>query len=430
MLQNHHLFQTLRELKGNPRVTVLTELMFGIPYNLVMPFFSVYMLALGVTDQQIGSLASLGLVVQIFSALLSGAIVDKFGRRLSLFINDILSWSVPCLIWAVAQDVRFFIVAAILNGLFRISHTAWTCLMIEDAEERHLVDIWTWIMIFAVCSAFFTPLGGWFVNRFGLVPAVRGLFVFGFLVLTAKFVVLYLYSHETARGVQRLEETRHRSIFSLLGEYRSVFKQLLHSRPILAALSLMIITNIYSTVSGNFWGVLFTTKLGFTSAEISIYVALRSVIMTICFFLIGPRLTNLHRFRLPLWMGFGAFFISQLLLVVMPPHVIPLVVLSVLLEAVASALVSPMTESLLALSMELKERARVSAMVYVALIVLISPFGWIAGQLSAINRILPFAMNMLLFLIGIVLVWFIGRLGFLKHMPQPAQTKDTDQDAV
>jgi MFS family permease len=430
MLQNHHLFQTLRELKGNPRVTVLTELMFGIPYNLVMPFFSVYMLALGVTDQQIGSLASLGLVVQIFSALLSGAIVDKFGRRLSLFINDILSWSVPCLIWAVAQDVRFFIVAAIFNGLFRISHTAWTCLMIEDAEERHLVDIWTWIMIFAVCSAFFTPLGGWFVNRFGLVPAVRGLFVFGFLVLTAKFVVLYLYSHETARGVQRLEETRHRSIFSLLGEYRSVFKQLLHSRPILAALSLMIITNIYSTVSGNFWGVLFTTKLGFTSAEISIYVALRSIIMTICFFLIGPRLTNLHRFRLPLWMGFGAFFISQLLLVVMPPHVIPLVVLSVLLEAVASALVSPMTESLLALSMELKERARVSAMVYVALIVLISPFGWIAGQLSAINRILPFAMNMLLFLIGIVLVWFIGRLGFLKHMPQPAKTKDTDQDAV
>jgi MFS family permease len=256
------------------------------------------------------------------------------------------------------------------------------------------------------------------------------LFVFGFLVLTAKFVVLYLYSHETARGVQRLEETRHRSIVSLLGEYRSVFKQLLHSRPILAALSLMIITNIYSTVSGNFWGVLFTTKLGFTSAEISIYVALRSIIMTICFFLIGPRLTNLHRFRLPLWMGFGAFFISQLLLVVMPPHVIPLVVLSVLLEAVASALVSPMTESLLALSMELKERARVSAMVYVALIVLISPFGWIAGQLSAINRILPFAMNMLLFLIGIVLVWFIGRLGFLKHMPQPAKTKDTDQDAV
>lgn len=427
MLQSHPLFRSLRELKGNPRVTVLTEIMFGIPYNLFAPFFSVYMLALGVTDQQIGSIASLGLVVQIFAALSSGAIVDKFGRRLSLFVCDLLCWSVPCLIWAVAQDVRFFIVAALMNSLYRISHTAWTCLMVEDAEERHLVHIWTWIMIFAVCSAFFAPLGGWFVERYGLIPAVRGLFVFGFIVLTAKFVILYLYSHETARGVRRMTETHHRSLVSLLGEYQSVFSQLLHSRPILAALSLMVITNIYITISNNFWGVLFTGKLGFPSSQISTYVAVRSVIMTVCFFLIGPRLTNLRHFRLPLWMGFAASLVSQLLLVVTPPHVALLLVFSVILEAVAAALVAPMTESLLALSMESDERARVSAMVYVALIVLISPFGWIAGQLSALDRSLPFALNTILFAIGLVLVWFIGRPGFLNPVDQRPNRDDHGQ---
>ena len=420
MLRNHPLFQTLRELKGNPRVTVLTEVMFGIPYNLFAPFFSVYMLAFGVTDQQIGSIASLGLVVQIFSALLSGAIVDKFGRRLTLFISDVLCWSVPCLIWAVAQDLRFFIAAAVMNSLWRISHTAWTCLMVEDAEERHLVHIWTWIMIFAVCSAFFAPLGGWFVERFGLIPAVRALFVFGFIVLTSKFVVLYMYSHETARGVQRMAETRHRSLASLLGEYRSVFNQLLHSKPILAAMSLMVITNIYATVGNSFWGVLFTTKLGFPESQISTYVAVRSIIMTLCFFLIGPRLTNVRRFRLPLWAGFAAALVSQLLLVVMPPRAVVLMATSVILDAIAGALVSPMTESLLALSMESNERARVSAMVYVALIVLISPFGWIAGQLSALDRSLPFALNVTLFAIGIALVWFIGKPGFI-HASQAAK---------
>ena len=418
LIANHPLIRTLLELKGNPRIVVLTELMFGIPYNLFSPFFSVYMLALGVTVQEIGAIASLGLLLQVFSALLSGAIVDKFGRRLTLFINDILCWSVPCLIWAVAQDVRFFIAAAMMNSLWRISHTAWTCFMVEDAEERHLVHIWTWIMIFAVCSAFIAPLGGMFVERFGLVPALRWLYLFGFVMLTAKFVVLYIYSHETARGLVRIEETRHRSLLSLLNEYRSVVGQLLHSRPILAALSLMVVTNIYATVSGSFWGVLFTTKLGFADSQISIYVALRSVIMTICFFLLGPRLTNLHRFRLPLWVGFAAFFISQLLLVIMPPQAVLLLVASVVLEAIASALVSPMTESLLALSMESKERARISAMVYVALIVLISPFGWIAGQLSAVDRALPFALNMGLFAIGAGLVWLIGN-------PAPAAAPST-----
>jgi MFS family permease len=418
MIQSHPLIQTLRELKGNPRVTVLTEVMFGIPYNLFNPFASVYMLALGLTDQTIGSIASLGLALQVFTALVSGALVDKFGRRLTLLVADLLGWSLPCLIWAIAQDFRFFIAAAAMNSLWRISNTAWTCLMVEDAEERHLVHIWTWIMIFAVCSAFFTPLGGWFVGRFGLIPAARGLFLFGFVMLSAKAIVLYMYSHETARGIQRREETRHRSLVSLLGEYRSVFGRILHSRPILSALSLLVITNIYNTVSGSFWGVLFTSKLGFTESEISTYVALRSIIMTICFFLLGPRLTNLRRFRLPLWMGFIAFFASQLLLVVMPARAILLLVLSVALEGVASALVSPMTESLLAVSLESDERARVSAMVYVALIVLISPFGWIAGQLSAVDRALPFALNMVLFAIGILLVWFIGRMKFVPASPQ------------
>ena len=414
MLRNHPLFQTLRELKGNPRVTVLTEVMFGIPYNLFAPFLSVYMLALGLTDQQIGSIASIGLILQIFTALLSGAIVDKFGRRLSLLVFDVLCWSVPCLIWAVAQDVRYFVLAAMMNSLWRVSHTAWTCLMVEDAEERHLVHIWTWIMIFAFCSAFFTPIGGWVVERFGLVPAVRGLFIFGFAVLTAKFVILYIFSHETVRGVQRMQETRHRSFVSLLGEYRSVLRQLLGSRPLLAALALIAITNIYTTISNNFWGVLFTEKLGFSSAQISTYVAVRSIVMTGCFFLIGPRLTNLRGFRLPLWIGFAGFLISQLLLAVMPPQtVIPLVV-SVVLEGAASALVSPMTESLLAVSLESDERARVSAMVYVILMVLISPFGWIAGQLSALDRALPFALNTGLFVLGILFVWVIGRPGFLS----------------
>ena len=418
MLTTHPLLQTLRELKGNPRITVWTEIMFGIPYNLFMPFFSVYMLGLGVTDQQIGSIASMGLVAQVFTALISGAIVDKFGRRLSLFIGDLLCWSVPCLIWAMAQDVRYFVVAALMNSLWRISHTAWTCLMVEDAETRHLVHIWTWIMIFAFSSAFFAPIGGWFVEHYGLIPAMRGLLFFGFIMLTAKGILLYIYSHETERGIQRKQETRDRSIISLLSEYRSVFGQILHSRAILAAMSLLVIMNIYSTVSNNFWGVLFVSKLGFSDSQISTYVALRSVAMTVGFFAIGPRLTNLRRFRLPLGAGFVAFMLSQVLLVVMPPKAVALLVLSVLLEGVAGALVSPMAESLLSVSMETDERARLTAMVSMAMIVLISPFGWIAGQLSAMNRSFPFLLNIGLFALGLGIVWVIGKPGliqFVKH---------------
>ena len=43
-------------------------------------------------------------------------------------------------------------------------------------------------------------------------------------------------------------------------------------------------------------------------------------------------------------------------------------------------------------------------------ILLTSPFGWIAGQLSELNRIFPFVLNIGLFLIGMVLVWLAWRL--------------------
>lgn len=79
--------------------------------------------------------------------------------------------------------------------------------------------------------------------------------------------------------------------------------------------------------------------------------------------------------------------------------------------------------SLLAVSMDLHERARVTAMVYVALILVISPFGWIAGQLSAIDRSLPFALNMVLFASG--LPWSGGSDGrshlHIQFMPEEVQ---------
>ncbi len=420
-IAKHPLFVSLKELRGNARASVLTEPMFGIPFNMFAPYVSVYMLALGLNDQQIGNIASISLVVQIFTALVSGALVDKFGRRLTLAIGDIVCWVIPSLVWAFAQDIRAFLIAAVLNATWRISHTAWTCFTVEDAEERHIVHIWTWITIFMMATAFFAPAGGWLVGKFGLVPAVRGMYLFGFVMLLSKVAILYFFSTETRRGVVRREETRHTSLLKLLGEYGEVFKQVLDSRAIHTAMALMVITNIYQVVRDSFWGVLFTQKLGFENQELAIYAMVRSVFMTLGFFVLGHRFSNPRKFKWPLWLGFGLSMASQVLLLVMPERNVPLLVASVLIEGLAGSLVAPMIESMMALALESKDRARVSAMVYTALIAVISPFGWIAGRLSSIDRSLPFAMNAALFVIGGVLVWVISRPGFMTKLAPMAE---------
>ena len=44
------LVHTLLNLHGNPKYSVYTEALWGIPYNLVAPYVSVYMLTLGLKD--------------------------------------------------------------------------------------------------------------------------------------------------------------------------------------------------------------------------------------------------------------------------------------------------------------------------------------------------------------------------------------------
>ena len=107
--KNHPLISTLKNLQGNARGCVYTEPLWGIPFNLYSPYVSIYMLAFGMTDSQIGLLVSLGLILQVFWTLVSGAITDKLGRKKTTLIFDLISWSIPCVIWAVAQDFSYFI---------------------------------------------------------------------------------------------------------------------------------------------------------------------------------------------------------------------------------------------------------------------------------------------------------------------------------
>ena len=63
------------------------------------------------------------------------------------------------------------------------------------------------------------------------------------------------------------------------------------------------------------------------------------------------------------------------------------------------------------LTIDPQERARIQSILYVGVILLTAPFGWIAGTLSSINNNLPFLLTIVLLLIGAWLAWLAGRSG-------------------
>ncbi len=260
-MKEHSLFTSLKEFKGNARGCVYTEPIWGIPYNLYIPYASLYMIALGLSDKQIGLTVSISWALQIFFALLSGVITDKLGRRLTTLIFDLLSWSVPALISAIAQNYWYFLGAAVINSVWRVTHNSWTCLMVEDTDPDQLVDIYSWVYIAGLLVAFFAPLAGLLIKTFTLVPTMRGLYLFAAVMFTVKCITTYRLTRETEQGKVRMHATKNQSVLTVLGEYRGVFREVLRTPQTLFTGAIMLLVSICSMISGTFWAIIVTEKL-------------------------------------------------------------------------------------------------------------------------------------------------------------------------
>lgn len=401
-MKNHPLVDTLLQLKGNPKACVYTEPLWGIPYNLFIPFASIYMYAIGLSDSQIGLIASISMAFQIVFALLSGVITDKMGRKRATFVFDFIAWSIPCLIWAFSSSFIYFVIAAIINSVLRVTMNSWGCLLVEDSDREQIVNIYAWIYIAGLIAAFFAPITGLFIGRFELIPTIRVIYLISFVLMTVKFIILNIFSTETKQGKIRMEETRHHSLFQLLSGYGPVIRQLLKTPETMLTLGIMLVMSICTMVNSTFWSLIATQEIGVPAKTVGLFPLLRSFIMLIFFFVLVPRL-KVVRFRNPLITGFLAFIASQLLLILTPEKGWVILIISIFLEACALSLVNPLLDSMQVILVDQQERARVIAMMYVAVMALSSPFGWIAGLLSEVDKKLPFIMNIVLLAIGILL---------------------------
>ena len=217
MVKSNPLVKTLVTLRGNARACVWTEPLYSIPWQLYAPYIALYQLALGVTESQIGLIASVGMFVQVFAALASGVITDKLGRKRTTHLFDIVSWSIPCLIWAFSQNFTHFLIAAVINGLWRVAGNSWNCLLVEDTDERQLVHVFSWIHIAGLLAAFVSPVAGVFIARYGLVPTVR-VYISGICHDDGEVPRCSTCSRRPSGGKIRMQETASQP-WTMLDEY-------------------------------------------------------------------------------------------------------------------------------------------------------------------------------------------------------------------
>ena len=404
-LNKHPMWNTLFSLRGNARACVYPEPMWGIPHSLYTPFATLFMYHLGIYDRQIGIIISVGMFFQMFTALLGGVATDKLGRKRTTFIFDILSWSVPCLIWAFSQNFWWFLTAHTVNSLWQITNNSWNCLLVEDTDPKLLVHIYSWCTISGLISAFLAPVASVMVSRFGVVPTVRALYLFSFVMMTAKFVIVNVFATETAQGKIRMAETKGVPVRQILSGYGAVFFKMIRTPHVRLILLIMVMINITAMISGSFFSLYVTQNLGIHDAFMGYFPIVRAGIMLVFMFAVQHRADRLP-FRIPMGAGLMLYIAAQCVLLLTPPANHLFLFIVIFMEAFGFALVIPRRDSLLVTYIDVRERARMLSLVYVVMIGFTSPFGWLAGLLSEYNRRLPFFLNIIIYLILALVVIF------------------------
>lgn len=413
------LFSTFIKLRGNPRACVYTEPLWGLSMNLCIPYLSVYMLAIGLSDTRVGFIVTINLLSQMLFSFLSGPITDKMGRRKATAVFDVLAWCIPALIWWRAENFWFFLVAALLNGTNGVTFNSWACLLVEDAEKKQITSIYSITTAFSQLSAIFAPITSILISRLTLVPAIRILYINAFVLMSVKILILYLASRETSIGKMRLLETKGKSILQLTGGYTEVIKIIFSSRGTVFSIIIAALACIVSTINSAFWQIIASRKLLVPESALPIFMVFRSVLAIIFLFFVIPKLSK-GLLKIPLFLAFISYFIGQSLLIMVPVDGMlkyPLLCLSLVFDGFGLGAITMLSEALIALHVNPNERARIMAIRYMFIMLVTAPFGWFSGFLSDMSRNLPFVLNLFLLAAGIAITFIY----YTRHKDHSAE---------
>ena len=410
-IMSNPMIASLAGMKGNARACLWPEPLWGVPYNLYLPYASLFMAALGLSPAEIGYVASINIVSQVFFATLSGVITDKLGRRWTTFIFDTLSWSVPEFLWMLSQDFRWFAAAAVFNGAWRVTENSWTLLLIDDMKEEEIVPAFSLTQMLGLLSAFFAPLSKLAIDAFGLVPTMRVLYGITFVSMTIKFILVQVFSRETSIGRRRMAATRNKSIFRLLYECKDVYIKTVMSKRMMLTFGVFASYSLVTTLCNNYWALLVCQELGVAQGNVVFFTTIKSLVTLLCVLFLVPRVTSMPS-KYPLLTGFGVHIAAMGLLVLAPQGAVGVCMLfiSTLLEAMALSVLSPMTSSLLFINAGEEERARVCGLIYGTISLLTAVFPSLIGQMAERSLRLPFAVCMALFVFAAALVVPLSRI--------------------
>lgn len=396
------------DLPVNTRSCLIVEPLWALFGGVVLYFAPLYMNALGLSDIQMGIVNSVGLFASFVFFTLAGPITNKFGRRRTSLVFDLLSWSISMVLWAFAQNFVWFMIAIIFNSAVRVVTVSWNLLLTEDAPKDKMVKVYAIVNIIGSCGGFITLAAGLLLDGFGVVPVMRWTYGLGAFFMTVMFFLRNAMCTETANGQRLIVQNRTVPLWKLTIQQLLNFRSAAHDGHfVLLGIAFLISTAVGSF---NFFQIIhLTDHLGYTKTQLAVVPAVNSLIGIILILLVIPRIPKSAE-RIGLLTGFLLCMISaasflflgrDMLLIVLLVQAIGAAAFLFLLTYLNSVFMNSVTES---------HKAELFGLVQMLSMLFSIPTGYLAGLLFTANPLWTFGVTAGLFAIGSLVC-----LGLLKH---------------
>lgn len=397
---------SLRNVHPNARAALLTQPLWSILGHLFMPYLTLYMLAVGCTTKQVGMINAVGMVIGTVVALFAGWMTDRLGRRLANALGDMLCWALAALIWGLSQNVIWFIAAAFAQSFMRMSGVAWNCVLSEGTEAKYRVNIFYWFSIVQTITIFVTPLMNLVIRPFGLVPAMRGVLIGSFVILTIAITIRYNMMIELPVGIERKQASKNESPLFALKSYIPILLILKSSPVLLISILLRTLYQVHVGLRQAFLPIAVVNGMGFKDEIIGTLNFVIGAIMLLTQIVLLPKIHLLSSDK-ALSISFNILIVSFLILVFAPADNLALLIISTVLYAAGSVITTVLVNTSLANALPDKERAQLLSFVTVVTVAVSAPAMWLGGLLSEVPNIgtrLPMLMISVLMVICLTLL--------------------------
>jgi MFS family permease len=268
-------------MRGNIAVLTVTQVLGRFFRSMVMPYASLYVLALGGESSQIGVINSLRPLAGLIMFPLAGYFTDRAGRKKLIGLAGYLS-AVTMLLYVFAPSWEWIALAAFLQGFMVIMFPPTSAIMADSlAPENRGVGVATMNTLASVLGMFSPYIAAIIIQIYGTAPGMRFLYALlaGAVALGATINLRFL--KETGSEGDKGPSMSVSQIFrDVYGGIPSMLRQLPVS---VRALGIVVILGFMANgVATSFWVIYAVEEIGLSTVDwgliLFIEAALKAVI--------------------------------------------------------------------------------------------------------------------------------------------------------